>query len=358
MVQGGVEDGLRVRIVAGDGDAAQFLVPGLAGVGLHGFEVPAGEFRGHVGLRTLDGNGGEGDLHEHLGAFPHGAEVVVAVDGLAGAAALAVVIRVLSNGELDGRAGELGPEEHLLVPGPSGGEPVAAEGLHVAFGILDDLETGIGHIVPAAAVLQVEDEVGVLRGGEGIAVEAHAGGGGHFRQDAVPFQGDAVVAGFADLLRAVRIGPGAGLRVFFRSACGDGRAGRRHHRDVEQVTDAGTAEVRVAESDDGAVAVVVAGAPVPGLRDAGRAQLDEAEGHVCAHEHVTVSAGADLGIYVGRVVFGRGGRGAGDKGGCSRGKKKCVEFHVHAVKSCKFTKNRGAIQGHFPTVFGNHLCIK
>ena len=332
VVHRGIEDGLGVGIRAGDGDAAQFLVPGRPRGGLRGLEVPAGEFRGHVGLGAFDGNGGEGDLHEHLRPFLDLAQVVVAVDGLAGASALAVVVRVLRDGEFHGRLGEFGPEEDLLVLGPSRREAVSAEGLHVAGVVLDDLEAGVGDVIPAAAVLQVEDEVRVVRGREGIAVEAHTGGGGHFRRDAVALQGNAVIAGFADFLRAVRIGPGAGLRVFLRSAGGRGGAGRRHHRDVEQVADACAAEVRMAEADDGPVAVVVAGAPVPALRDAGRAQLHEAEGHVGAHEHVPVATRPDLRVHEGGIVFrGRGFRVAGgqQKGRC--GKKNSAEFHFNVV---------------------------
>ena len=197
--------------------------------------------------------------------------------------------------------------------------------------VLDDLEAGVGDVIPAAAVLQVEDQVRVVRGRESVAVEAHAGGGGHFRRDAVALQGDAVVAGFADFPGAVRIGPGAGLRVVLRAAGGRGGAGRRHHRDVEQVADAGAAEVRVAEADDGAVAVVVAGAPVPFLRDAGRAQLHEAEGHIGAHEHVAVSARSDLRVHECGVVFGGRFSAAGGQQKGRSGKKNSAEFHFNVV---------------------------
>ena len=305
VVHRGVEDGLGIGIRAGD--------------------------RGHVGLGALDGNGGEGDLHEHLRPFLDLAQVVVAVDGLAGASALAVVVRVLRDGEFHGRLGEFGPEEDLLVLGPSRREAVSAEGLHVAGVVLDDLEAGVGDVIPAAAVLQVEDEVRVVRGREGIAVEAHTGGGGHFRRDAVALQGDAVVAGFADFLGAVRVGPGAGLRVVLRAAGGRGRAGRRHHRNVEQVADAGAAEVRMAEADDGAVAVMVAGAPVPTLRDAGRAQLHEAEGYIGAHEHVPVSARSDFRVHIGGIVFGGGFSTASGQEKGRSGKENSAEFHFNVV---------------------------
>ena len=197
--------------------------------------------------------------------------------------------------------------------------------------VLDDLEAGVGDVIPAAAVLQVEDQVRVVRGRESVAVEAHAGGRGHFRRDAVALQGDAVVAGLADFLGAVCVGPGAGLRVVLRAAGGRGGTGRRHHRDVEQVADAGAAEVRMAEADNGAVAVMVAGAPVPTLRDAGRTELDQSEGHVGAHEYVPVATRSDFRVHIGGIVFGGRFSAAGGQENGRSDKENSAEFHFNVV---------------------------
>ena len=90
-----------------------------------------------------------------------------------------------------------------------------------------------------------------------------------------------------------------GFRASFRRSGADGR----HHGNVEQVADTGAAQMRVAEADDGGVGVMVAGAPVPALRDAGGSQLHKAEGNIGPHEHMSMSAGSDLGIHKRSVVF-------------------------------------------------------
>ena len=320
VVEGGIEDRALVGIVGFDFHLAQFAVPGGAGGGLDGLEVPAGEFGGHVGLGSFHRDGGEGHLHQHLISFGRLADVIAAVDGLAGSAALAVVGGILADGETRGGAGEFGPEENLLVLGPAAGEAPAAQGGHLAFLVFHHFEAGVLHVVPAAAVLQVEDEGALLMGGESVAVEAHAGGGGHLRPDSVTDKGNAVVAGFGDFLAAVCIAPGAASGLVLTAALGCGEAGDRHHGHVKEVADAGSGKVRMAEADDGVVTVMVTGAPVPALRDAGRAQLHEAEGHVGPYENVAVAAGSNFGIHIGSVVF-RGHRSAAGSHHGRRGNK-------------------------------------
>ena len=174
VVEGGVEDGLGVGVVAPDGHFSELLVPGGTGFGLYGVEVPAGEFGLHVGAGACHGNGGEGDLDEHLLAFVGVAQVIAAVEGFADISAFAVVRGILGHGETFRRAGEFGPEEDFLILGPALGEAASADGVHLALLVAQDLEFSVGHVVPAAAVLQVEDKVRLLRSGEGIAVHAHA----------------------------------------------------------------------------------------------------------------------------------------------------------------------------------------
>ena len=51
---------------------------------------------------------------------------------------------------------------------------------------------------------------------------------------------------------------------------------------------------------------MVAGTPVPLLRDAGRSELHHAERHVRSHEHMSVSTRSDLRVYEVGVTFRSG----------------------------------------------------
>ena len=156
--------------------------------------------------------------------------------------------------------------------------------------------------VPADAVLQVDHDDGGVARGEGVTVEADAGGGRQFHVDAVPVEPGGVVAGSGAFVRAAEVGPGAGEGIAGLPA-GDGHvAGERHEGDVAEVADACSAEVGVGEAGDGGVGEVVARRPVPRPGDARGTELREAEGDVGAHEDVTVTAGADVRVNVARVA--------------------------------------------------------
>ena len=169
----------------------------------------------------------------------------------------------------------------------------ALEGVRV-----QHLKVRICGLVPAAAVLQVKDEGRFLRCGEGVAVDAHAFRGAELRRNAVAKQRNAVIAGLGDFLCAVCIGPhpvpGVSYFTYYR-----------HDGNVEQVAYARTGKVRVAEPDYAGVRGVVARAPVPRLRDAGRAQLYHSEGDIGPHKHVSVSSGPDARVHAGNKVFRR-----------------------------------------------------
>ena len=62
----------------------------------------------------------------------------------------------------------------------------------------------------------------------------------------------------------------------------------------------------VGEAYHRGVAVMIAGAPVPGLRDAGRAELDGAERNAGTHEHMPVAAGTDLYVDIFSEILIRG----------------------------------------------------
>lgn len=136
----------------------------------------------------------------------------------------------------------------------------------------------------------------------------------------------------APFVGAAETGPHARRRIAGRAASRRDFADDRHQRDVVQVADARAAQVRVTEPDDGRVGVIVAGAPVPCLRDARRTELYESERDVGAHEDVSVVARADVGIDVLRVILRHGGTAcaAEQRGDC---REKDDAFH----NSCRYT---------------------
>ena len=303
MIEGGIENGLLLRVRGLDLNLAQFLVPGGAGIGLHGLKIPAREFCGHVGLGAFNGDGREGHLYQHLLSGSGVSQLEAAVERLAGLAALTVIVGVFRHGEVFGGAGERGPEEDFLVFGPAGGIAVTADGNDGAAITALHLKAGIRHIVPAAAVFQVKKDGGILRLREGIAVQAHAGSGREFGKDVVPQQRNAVITGFRHFFASACIAPGAGSRIGLNAPLGPGGAHNRHHGNVKEVADAGAAQVRMAEADDGRVTVMVAGAPVPRLGDAGGSQLHESERHPCPHKHVAMASGADFRVHISGIVL-------------------------------------------------------
>ena len=121
-----------------------------------------------------------------------------------------------------------------------------------------DLDVRVPGMVPATAVLQVKDQGGLVRGGIGKAVQAHAFGGRHFRQDAIALQWDAVVAGLCDFAGAVGIRPEAAVGVAFRPPSIPDRTGDGHDGNIEQVSAARSAQMGLAEADHRGIRCVVA----------------------------------------------------------------------------------------------------
>ena len=198
-------------------------------------------------------------------------------------------------------------------------------------------DAAVGGPVPALPVFEVEDNARVVRCGEGVAAHSDARRGGQLDADAVAQQARGIVARCAPFVGSAETGPHARRRIAGRAASRRDFADDRHQRDVVQVADARAAQVRVAEPDDGRVGVIVAGAPVPCLRDARRTELYEPERDVGAHEDVSVVARADVGIDVLRVILRHGGTAcaAEQRGDC---REKDDAFH----NSCRYTADADA----------------
>ena len=81
------------------------------------------------------------------------------------------------------------------------------------------------------------------------------------------------------------------------------RADGRHQQDVAVVGDAGATQMRVAETVDDRIGVVVTGTAVPAGESRVRAELDHAERARGARIRVTMTAGAHEWIYIAREIL-------------------------------------------------------
>ena len=107
---------------------------------------------------------------------------------------------------------------------------------------------------------QINDQIGVRTGWEGVTMESHSISSRQLRKDAGIFKKDSVVAGVGNF-GGVRK---AGDISFPRCARRELKvSNRRHNHDVSKTSDTGSSEVCVAESDDGGVTIVIAGTSVP-----------------------------------------------------------------------------------------------
>ena len=167
---------------------------------------------------------------------------------------------------------------------------------------------------------------------EAVAMQTSALGGGELDADIAIAQRDAVVAGLGGLVLMRERRAPAQLRIAGRSGLPPHLADAGHHQHVQQVTDAGAAEVRVGEAHDRAVLVVVARAGVP-VRVVGvGAQLHHAEGPRGGRRGVAVIAGADEHVDVAGEALVRGNargqglaRGAGAAGQRQAGGERHLE---------------------------------
>ena len=278
VVEGSVEDCPFVHVTGFDADFGKFPVPGSSGSLPGLLEIPAREFGGHVGLRSVNVNRRNRDFQHYLLAFGK----VKIHPG--------VLPDVLHAFE---RLAELGIEEYFLVPGPSPGKSPALQGI-IALG----LNPGVRGLVPASSVLQIEHDGRGIGGRECISVESDPGCGRHLGQNIVAEQGNAVVIRLCNLPGPVGVRPESFPGILHA-------AGDRHHGNVEEVSDSGPLKMGVGESDHRGIAVVVAGAPVPLLWNAGRPELDKAERNAGAHENVSVAAASNLRINVTGIVLRR-----------------------------------------------------
>ena len=326
MVERRIEDAAGGLIARLDLHLRQLSVPGRIGRLRGRLEIPSRQFGLHGGLGTLDRHRRKGHLHQKLFAIGR-IELDAGVTGIDRRSLRRHLARLLAD-DPPGRFRELGDEPDPLVLRPTRRIAPAADARQV----IGKDEPRIGRLVPASAVLQIENHGGILRGGEGIAVQSDALGSRQFGRHAITGQGHRIVARPGHLPGPVGIGPEARRRVVGRTAGACHVTHDGHHRHVEQIADTGTAQMRVRETDDGRIALVVPRAPVPRLRDARGPQLYEAERHVGPHEDVAVAARTDFGIDVaGQLPVVRSALAAGRGAHGRAGQNQMCEFHYCSV---------------------------
>ncbi len=223
-----------------------------------------------------------------------------ALEGLAGERrrACGYLDALLIEDRAGGALRELHGEEDLAAVAPGVGG--AATGQGVGRGAGERGSDDGGFAVGEVAVVEIDEDVAVLgrslAGGEGVAMQAGALGGGELGADAVVLEQDGVEAGLGVLVGVIEAGAVAGVGVAARTGDELGLAGAGHDEEVEQIAAAGAAEVGVAEAHDGGVGEMVTGAPVPLIVEGVGAELNGTVGDGGAGEGVAVAAGTDADI--------------------------------------------------------------
>ncbi len=298
VVQGRVEGALPLGRTAADPDGGQLPLPTRLQRRARGVEVVGVlRLRLEVLPRAFDSGVGESHLDDDvavgLRVEGHPGAVAALAGGvpLTGGGGVAAPGAVLGEGPVEGR-------------GEVDGVPVLARAevarLDPALDrpVADDVHLRVVH--PLVGLARVEQDVGPVGGGEGVALPARAGGRGQLGVDVVRLQPDAVVTRFG-LLVVMRVG---GAVVVGVDAL-DG-SGRRHERQFAHHGAADAGEMGLAESVDPVLLVVVAS-----LAAGVRADLDHAEGSARAGEGVAEVLRADERVHQ-RGEFGSGRGSLGD----------------------------------------------
>ena len=145
---------------------------------------------------------------------------------------------------------------------------------------------------------KIENDVGSVRSWICIAMHAGATRRREFDKYILVVELYRVVAGLGCFVSMIEARGVAFARVIAIDGVQIRLANSWHEENVTIIGDTCTAEMRVTESVDDVVGVMVAGAAVPTRKTCIRAQLDHTEGHDRPWKCVTVSASADEWIDV------------------------------------------------------------
>ncbi len=141
---------------------------------------------------------------------------------------------------------------------------------------------------------KVEHHVGRVSAGKSVAVHADASSGSEFDKNISIVKSNGVIArrsSFILVLKASGFATGWKTVIY-----------KWQQEDVAVIGDAGAAEMRMAETVDFRIRVVITGATIPTCEPCIRAELDHAERNDRAGECVAVTGSADEGIDVAREI--------------------------------------------------------
>ena len=213
------------------------------------------------------------------------------------------------------RPGELQREIDAPAPRPDGGAAPARDGVAAGHFHIRRENPRRGALAAQDGVREVHHKVAVIGLRKRVLVDSGPLGGGQFGFDFVVLQKHRVVARFGVFLVVRKTRAVPFLRAFERS--GNDADGTRpgHHQQVEHIPDPRAAQVRVAESHDGAVGDVVTGAAVPPDVVRIRGQLRHPERDGSPGECMAVPAGSEKHVYEsGGIFWGSGAEPEGSGG--------------------------------------------
>ena len=179
---------------------------------------------------------------------------------------------------------------------------------------LGPLHAGAFLHIPVVGVVEVEQQVALIRCREAVAMQARVLGGGEFGKDARLFELDRVVTGMHLLVfmlesLAITTARLVGFTtVKLESACA------RHKQKIKQIAAAGSAQMRVAEAKQSVLRKMVARTPVPSIGGAAGigAELHHAKGHRSPRIGVTMAAGSQTDVDPRQQILVLGGRRPGN----------------------------------------------
>ena len=307
VVQRGVELAPLDLVGAMDLDPRQRLVPLRHRRLMHGREAPAGDFPFGIPTRLREADEGDADLHldRLAGLDPvvqRGTEILVGIGvRVAGGIEPAATPGLRTGRGRVGQQVEIHPVFATLVPAAG----VAAHAFDLVVGQHVDVAAEEALVFLAGAhverMLDVHRDMRIAGVGEGVALQAGAPAGGQFGPGPVAAQVGRVIADTGRLVAARRMDIGR-LQ----------RSGDRGHQDVAVLPRA-PAQVQMAEAHHLARAVIAGLDQLAVVRAYVRAELDHAERHRGAEEHLAIPVHADERIDVLRVLGGRHRGGDGEQ---------------------------------------------
>ena len=302
VVHGGVKRLADIGIGRFHRDAREILVPAHLCRLPHGVKIPARHFRLQIFLRLLNARGREPHPQNYL--LPGGGGVVqMTANALARGLPHTVRQRLAFElqTEMTERLRTFDDEVCLLDLRPAGALAVTRNPVVAIHG-----HRRLNRPV-ANGMFQINQNVACLRRRKRVAMHPGVIGGREFGQHVVLVEQHPVVARLRQfvVVRKMRLKAGAVQRLIIRARIQ--RTGQRQHQQFRQLRTARARNVRVTETHDRRVRIIISAARIPRARARVRTELHKPKRHGRPRICVTMTGRAHHGQgFVDR--FGRGGR--------------------------------------------------